>query len=90
MEPPGPEREIPVPMCTVPDIPEEAVPVDMTIEPLTPVVPEFNVRIAISPLLELNPRPVFRLMLPPVRIVETPASIITLPPMPLSPLPTVR
>ena len=88
-EPPRPEVAAPLPMYKAPLLALIDVPELKTSRPLTPVLPEFAVRIVILPLLLAVPSPVSKLRKPPVCTVLTPARTPTRPADPLVPLPTV-
>ena len=104
MPPPTPLVPLPTVMDTSPARPAVAAPVPTMIEPvlppcdvpdekismpLTPVVPEFAVRIVIMPLDVDVPSPVEIPRAPPVCGRDRPVAMWMAPPTPLSPLPTV-
>ena len=88
-KPPLPAVEAHEPMEMEPDVPELVVPELNTRTPLTPLWPALVVRIVIAPLVEPNPWPLATENEPPVATVLSPAAIVSNPPAPLSPLPTV-
>jgi hypothetical protein len=73
----------------LPVFPLLLVPVLKKSAPLTPVSPEFKLRITTAPLDEAVPSPDMMRTAPPVRTVLRPPLIWTWPPVPLVPLPTL-
>jgi len=88
IDPPRPPDEEPDPIYKPPLLPLLAVPELNTSNPLTPLVPAFDVRILNAPLLDLDPKPVAILKLPPVTSLLSPPYMLIPPPDPLDPLPT--
>jgi len=90
IDPPRPPDDEPDPMRKAPLLPRLAVPELNISIPLTPAEPAFAVRTLNVPLLELEPRPLARVIAPPVSTLLSPAVAIKSPPDPLDPLPTVK
>ena len=88
--PPRPAVAAPVPTRMDPLLPPFAVPDEKISMPLTPAVPEFAVRMVITPLEDVVPSPVAMPKAPPVCTRPRPVAMLMPPPTPLVPLPTVK
>jgi len=74
MEPDDPTLD-PVDIVTEPEVPDDAVPVDISIEPLIPAVPLFDVLIVMSPLVVAEEYPLVIDIFPPVFVELPPPTI---------------
>jgi hypothetical protein len=73
-----------------PLFPTLEVPVDIAITPLTPDTPAFAVAKLSDPLDVATPYPDRSIASPPVIEEDSPLDITNIPPVPLSPLPTIK
>ena len=86
--PPFPQPDAPDWTYTLPLVPHVALPVLITIVPLTPHTPPSDVTIYILPLFVLEPVPLVIVTEPPLPDFDNPADKLILPPAPLLPDPT--
>jgi hypothetical protein len=89
IDPARPLVAVPVPKYILPLSPRLEVPVLRINMPLTPALPAFVVCRRIAPLEEPSPKPLYRMVRPPLAAEEIPAERTTSPPTPQLPEPEV-